>query len=122
MQKAYIELRSNISTNRRPENRFDITVDDLISVYEQLKDRYPLTLTTTAEVDDGFTGDFPIIVGEAHSQIILLYEDGGDFVLDVMDSAKTKGTHWHPNDVENAIMDIVDFMEGHADYPLCPFP
>lgn len=100
---------------------FDITVDDLISVYEQLKDRYPLTLTTTAEVDDGFTGDFPIIVGEAHSQIILLYEDGGDFVLDVMDSAKTKGTHWHPITVEAAVADVAEFMEGKTDYRLTRF-
>ncbi len=100
---------------------FDITVDDVIKVYEQLKDRYGLILTTTSALDEGFTIDCPIIVGKAHGQIIELYENGGDFVLDVMDSEQTKGTHWHPNDVEGAVDDIVEFMEGKYDYRMSPF-
>ena len=100
---------------------FDITVDDVIKVYEQLKDRYDLVLTTTAELDAGFTVDCPIIVGKAHGQIIELYEHGGLFVLDVMNAKQTKGTHWHPNDVEGAADDIAEFMEGKSDYPMDPF-
>ena len=100
---------------------FNITVDDVIKVYEQLKDRYDLILTTTSALDEGFTVDCPIIVGEAHGQIIQLYEDGGVFVLDVMDAKQTKGLHWHPNDVEGAIDDIVEFMEGKSDYKMYPF-
>lgn len=100
---------------------FDITVDDVIEVYEQLKDRYALVFTTTSALNEDFTVDCPIIAGKAHSQIIELYEDGGDFILDVMDEKKTKGTHWHPNDVESAIDDIVEFMEGKSDYEMYPF-
>ena len=100
---------------------FDITTESLYAAYEQLKDKYNLVWTTTAELDEGFTMDCPIIVGKAHGQIIELYEDGGDFVLDVMDEAKTKGTHWHPNDIENAVADITEFMEGKSDYKLFPF-
>ena len=100
---------------------FDITVDDVLKVYEQLKDRYDLLLTTTSELDEGFTVDCPIIVGKAHGQIIQLYEDCGDFILDVMDAEQTKGTHWHPNDVEGAIENIVEFMEGKSDYKMYPF-
>lgn len=100
---------------------FYITVDDVLKVYEQLKDRYDLLLTTTSELDEGFTVDCPIIVGKAHGQIIELYEDGGDFILDVMDAEQTKGTHWHPNDVEGAIGYIVEFMEGKSDYKMYPF-
>ena len=100
---------------------FYITVDDVIKVYNQLKDRYELVLTTTSALDEGFTVDCPIIVGKAHGQVVELYEDGGDFVLDVMDINKTKGTHWHPNDVEGAINDIVEFMEGKSDYKMSPF-
>ena len=100
---------------------FDITVDDVLKVYEQLKDRYNLVLTTTSALDEGFTIDCPIVVGKAHGQIIGLYEDGGDFVLDVMDAEKTKGTHWHPNDVEGAVDDIVEVMEGKSDDKMCPF-
>ena len=102
-------------------NMFDSTVDDVMAVYEQLKDRYDLVLTTTSALDEGFTIDCPIVVGKAHGQIIELYEDGGVFVLEVMDAAKTKGSHWHPNDVESAIDDIVKFMEGKSDYKMCHF-
>ena len=102
-------------------NMFDSTVDDVMAVYEQLKDRYDLVLTTTSALDEGFIIDCPIVVGKAHGQIIELYEDGGVFVLEVMDAAKTKGSHWHPNDVESAIDDIVKFMEGKSDYQMCHF-
>ena len=100
---------------------FGITVDDVIKVYDQLKDRYDLILTTTSALDEGFTIDCPIIVGKAHDQIIELYEYGGDFVLDVMDAEQTKGTHWHPQDVEGATDYIVEFMEGKSDYKMSPF-
>lgn len=98
---------------------FDITVDDVIEVYKQLKDRYALVLTTTFALDEGFTADCPIIIGKAHGQIIELYEDGGIFVMDVKDAERRKGTHWHPDDVEEAVDDIVEFMEGKSsDYKL----
>jgi len=100
---------------------FDITDDDLVSVYEQLKDRYSLLLTNSKSLDERFTIDCPIIVGKAHGQIIELYNDYGIFVLVVMDDAQTKGTHWHPNDVDSAIDYIVEFMEGRSDYELWPF-
>ena len=100
---------------------FGITADDVRAVYDRLKDRYDMVLTTTFALNEGFTVDCPILVGKAHGQIIELYEDGGDFVLDVMDAEQTKGTHWHPNDVENAADDIVEFMEGKSDYKMYPF-
>ena len=101
---------------------FDITANNLLTVYEQLKDRYPLQLTTTRALDDGFSIDCPILVGQAHGQIIRLYEDGVHFVLDVMNAEKTAGTHWHPLDVSEAANDISEFMEGMSDYKLDPFP
>ncbi len=100
---------------------FGITADDVIEVYEQLKDRYALVLTTTSALDEGFTVDCPIIVGKAHGQIIELYENGSIFVMDVMDAEQAKGAHWHPNDVEDAVDDIVEFMEGKSDYEMNPF-
>ena len=104
---------------------FDITVNDVLDVYQQLKDRYSLVLTTTsalnAEFDAGFTIDCPIIVGKTHGQIIWLYECDDMFVMDVMDDAQTKGTHWHPFNVECAVHDIENFMNGKADYKMQPF-
>ena len=104
---------------------FDITVNDVLNVYKQLKDSYPLVLTTTsalnAELDAGFTIDCPIIVAKAHGQIICLYECNDIFVMDVMDEEQTKGTHWHPYDVECAVHDIEDFINGKSNYDLQPF-
>ena len=100
---------------------YDNCDEDLKVIYEQLKDRYALVFTTTAALDEGFTVDCPILVGKAHGQIIELYLDCEMFVMDVMDAEQTKGTHWHPNDVESAIEYIVDFMEGKSDYELTPF-
>lgn len=97
------------------ENDYDVK-----AVYERLKDKYDLILTTTSELNEGFTIDCPIIVGKAHGQIIELYDDG-IFVLDVMDAELTMGTHWHPLDIENAVNDIAEFMEGKSDYELDPF-
>ena len=100
---------------------FDNCDDDLKVIYEQLKDRYELILTNTAALDEGFTVDCPILVGKAHGQIIELYLDCEMFVMDVMDAEQTKGTHWHPIDVESAVKDITEFMEGKSDYELTPF-
>ena len=101
---------------------FGITDKYVLAVYEQLKNRFDLSMTTTAALDDGFTIDCPIIVGKAHGQIVELYSDGDMFVLDVMDADHTKGTHWHPDDVEDAVEDIVEFMEGKSDYRMQKFP
>jgi len=100
---------------------FDNSVTDVKNVYEQLKDKYELLLTTTSALDEGFTVDYPIIVAKAHGQILELYEDGGMFVMDVMDAEQTMGTHWHPYEVEHEVKDIVEFMEGKSDYKMHPF-
>lgn len=100
---------------------FGMTEGHVLAVYHQLKDRYPLILTNTMALDEGFTVDCPILVGKAHGQIIELYSDDDMFILDVMDEAQTKGTHWHPNDVDSAIEDIQKFMNGKSDYEMFPF-
>ena len=99
----------------------DITTADVFAVYEQLKDKYPLEMTTAFALDDGFEEDCPVLAGKAHGQAIQLYEHGNMFVLDVMDEARTQGTHWHPCDVKGAVGDIAEFMEGKSDYEFYPF-
>ena len=99
---------------------FAITDKDILAVYEQLKDKYPLLMTTAFALDEGFTVDCPVLVGKAHGQIMELYKDGDMFILDIMDEQQTKGTHWHPNDADSAIDDIVVFMEGKSDYEMYP--
>ena len=66
---------------------FCMTDKNVLEVYAQLKDRYDLILTTTSALDEDFTIDCPILIGNAHEQIIELYSDGDMFVMDVMDKA-----------------------------------
>ena len=100
---------------------FETTDKEILAVYEQLKDKYDLLLTTSFALDEGFTVDCPVLVGKAHGQIMELYSDGCLFVLDIMDEAQTKGTHRHPNDVQAAVAYIEEFMNGKSDYELYPF-
>lgn len=95
---------------------FNMTVNDVVTVYEKLRNKYDLILTTTSALNEGFTVDCPIIVGKAHEQIIKLYEYGGEFVMCEKNISLTKETHWHPNNIEDAICDIVEFMDGKSDY------
>lgn len=90
----------------------------LFEVYNQLKEKYSIKLTNTVDLNDGFSIDCPIIVAEAHNQLLYLYEYGGDFVLDVMSAEKTRGCHWHPFDAEAAVNDVITFIEGRTVYPL----
>ena len=92
------------------------TEQDILTIYEQLKDEYDLLLTDTSILNETFTIHCPIIVGKAHGQIIRLYVCDGMFVMDVMDDKKTKATHWHPYEINDAINDIKDFMGGKSDY------
>ncbi len=101
---------------------FDITDNHVLAVYERLKDRYDLVLTTTSLLNEGFTIDCHIIIGKDHGQIIQLYACEEMLVMDVLDAEQTMGTHWHPYDVDRAVKDIADFMDGKADYKLEKFP
>lgn len=100
---------------------FGMTDEHVLEIFTHLKGKYDLVLTTTAALNEGFTIDCPIIVGKAHEQILELYSDGDMFVLDIMDAEQTKGTHWHPYNVDSAVKHIVEFMEGKSDYELHPF-
>ncbi len=77
-----------------------------------------MLLTVTSALDEDFTVDCLILVGKTHRQIIQLYEDGGDFVMNVKDARQTKGTYWCPNDTDGAVDDIAEFMEGKSDYKI----
>ena len=100
---------------------YGMTDDDLRAVYTRLQARYDLTLTNSFSLNEGYEEDCPVIVAKAHGLALELYVFGGDFVLDVMDAARTKGTHWHPCDVEEAVEDITAFMEGTEKYKLSRF-
>lgn len=96
---------------------------DLKAVYRRLKDKYPLVLTTTFSLENGaedYGEDFEILCGESSAGKFQLYDCGLYIIFDV-DKSDGTYTHWHPADIEDAVADIVEFMEGKCRYELFPF-
>lgn len=81
---------------------------DLRYIYDQLKDKYPLSFTNTFALDEGFTEDIPIICGKTCGKTFWLYWDDSDFVF----SYETPGRkyHGHPQDTAEAIALIENFF------------
>ena len=92
---------------------------DVSAVYECLKDRYPLVLTNTFSLENGkedYDDDLPVLCGKCKIGSFVLYDDGlyPYFEVDMADG--TFIHHWHPNDVEEAVEDVIKFMEGTHEY------
>ena len=91
---------------------------DLGSIHEQLKDKYDLLLTNTFALDDSYTIDVPVLRGVSALGRFDLYkedEDQNEFVFSVeyaQPNAGEKYTHWHPQTKEQAMRDVIAFMEG----------
>lgn len=91
-------------------------MNEIQRIYDRLKDIYPLTLTTTLALNDGYTIDVPVIRGTAEGGRFDLYkedEDSGLFVFSVEFYGKDdddKYTHGHPYDADEAVKYIEDFM------------
>ena len=101
--------------------------NDLEFIYEQLKSKYDLLLTNTFALDAGYTIDVPVLCGESVLGKFELYvdddfQDGSyEFVFSVTFPAPKKrswffpadtGTHWHPQTKEQALEDVIAFMDG----------
>ncbi len=87
---------------------------DLNKIYNNLKDKYPLVMTNTFSLENGkedYEEDFPILCGESNIGKFYLYDNG---LYQIFDVEKTDGIagHWHPKNDEEAINDIILFMQG----------
>ncbi len=99
-------------------------MNDIEIIYERLKDKYNLVLTNSLALDDGYTWNVPIIVGESGSRRFHLYADkdtlepfGVEFVFSVEyekcgEPSEKCHTHGHPQDIEDAIDFVERFMAG----------
>ena len=81
-------------------------------IFAQLKEHYPLTLTTTQAVDDGFTIDVPILIGQRDGCACWLYDDGDGFGFSVGAPGQAHHDHCHPQSVSEAIRAVFAFMEN----------
>ena len=85
---------------------------DLKPIYTQLKDRYDLKLTTGLAVDAGFGWDLPVLTGASGKDTFYLYDNGANAILDYNTETGISCNHWHPEDEEEAILLVIEFMEG----------
>lgn len=98
-------------------------VDDIEYLYLKLKDKYDLTFTNTVSLNIGFTINVPCIIGKSKLGEMCIYKDDGyTFVFDVkyvkkniFGKMKTKFTHWHPQNLFQALEDIDEFMNNNTD-------
>lgn len=81
-------------------------MDEIKTIYDRLKTKYPLTLTTTLALNSGYTVDVPVIRGIAKDCQFDLYLCENQLVFSVEIFGKTgtdRYTHRHPLDAEDAI-------------------
>lgn len=86
--------------------------DALALIYDQLRERFPLTLTHAFAVDDGFTEDMLILVGQSGTTDFWLYLYDDELVLSYEIPGRTQRDHGHPQSIEEAVRWVVNFMEG----------
>lgn len=87
---------------------------DVTAVYETLKERFPLTLTSAYALENGsedYDGDYVMVCGTSSVGTFQLYDNHLHGVFDV-DLADGSYTHWHPYDVAEAVEDVIAFMQG----------
>lgn len=89
---------------------------DVVAVYEALKDKFPLTLTSAYQLKNGkedYDADHIMVCGTSSAGAFFLYDNGLYGVFDV-DKAAGGYTHWHPTSVDEAIQDVIAFMQGNC--------
>lgn len=87
-----------------------MTINQLQQVYHLLRDQYPLILTSTLQVDDGFTEDMPIIIGQHHGAVFWLYLYDGEFIFSYEVPGQAFHDHCHPRSVCEAADMVAAFM------------
>lgn len=93
-------------------------MNELEWIYDQRKDTYDLTLTTTAALDDGYAIDVPVIRGTGFDRRFDLYkecEEDTVFVFSVeffFKDGQDRYSHGHPYDAEDALGYMDRFMAG----------
>lgn len=91
---------------------------DLNTVYSEVIGRYPVILTNAYALDNGreeFDEDYQILYGVSSAGQFVLYDNGLDIIFDA-DKIDGTYTHWHPIDIEEAINDVILFMNGMSKY------
>ena len=85
---------------------------DLSYIYQNLKDKYSLTLTNALSLNAGFGWDMEVLTGESDLGRFYLYDEGVHYILNYDTEDGMANKHWHPENTEEALCYVVAFMEG----------
>ena len=89
----------------------DQDVLNLEAVYDRLKGKYDLTLTTGLALNAGFGWNLPVLTGTGKLGTFYLYDEGAGPVFDY-DTEEGKAVwHCHP-DTDEALVLVAAFMDG----------
>lgn len=93
---------------------------DLSLIYQQLKGKYHLELTNAFSLNAGFLKDFQVLFGQSSHNKFYLYDDGMIAIFDIENLAGTLADHWHPDNTQEAMQMVVDFMEETCEFDWLP--
>lgn len=85
---------------------------DLQFIYDRLKDKYDLELTTGLALDAGFSWDVEVLTGKSILGRFYLYDEGCHCILNYDTEEGMCDKHWHPGDTAEALELVVAFMEA----------
>ena len=93
---------------------------DLPLIYQHFKDKYNLELTNALSLNAGFRKDFQVLFGQSPQNRFYLYHDGVIAIFDIENHAGTLADHWHPDNTQEAMQMVVDFMEDTCEFDWWP--
>ena len=117
MEKDFLDrANADVADFSQRINRYmaERTKLDINKAHRQVKSKYPVVLTNTFALENGeedYGEDFQVLCGESSVGKFFLYDNGLYIVFDV-DKNDGTYTHWHPSDTEEAIKDVLLFMDG----------
>ena len=85
---------------------------DLKEIYNKLKERYELELSTGLALNAGFGWDMEVLTGKSTLGRFYLYFNGMNVILDYDTEEGMCDKHWHPGDTAEALELVVAFMEA----------
>ena len=81
-------------------------------IYDKLKDKYDLELTTGLALNAGFDWNMKVLTGRSVLGRFYLYDNGANAILDYDTEQGIANKHWHPNDNAEALSYVASFMDG----------
>ena len=85
---------------------------DLDFIYDKLKEKYNVELTSGLQLDTGFGWDIPVLTGKGPLGRFHLYDEGIQCTLDYDTEGGFANRHWHPQDTAEALNYVAAFLDG----------